>query len=218
MHSFGSSSMLAILMALVPISAWADDRCAVTPRQTEGPYYPPKAQREAQADTNNDLTRIGGQPGQATGQIIYVTGQVRDRQCRPIAGAIVEIWQASENGRYRHPRDRDNPAPLDPNFQYWGKMVTDPEGRYRFKTIKPGAYQAGPRWMRPPHVHVKVTHPDFGDFITQLYFAGDPYQDKDRILQTVPDEERERVVVHLEEPGVDDKSGAKVARFDLTLP
>jgi len=131
-------------------------------------------------DQDNDLTRLKGQSGTPKGQIVYVMGQVRDRHCRPIEGAVVEIWQASENGRYRHPRDRDNPAPLDPAFQYWGKNVTDKEGRYLFKTIKPGSYQAGRNWTRPPHIHFKVSHGDFRPFITQMYFAGDAHQQRDR--------------------------------------
>jgi protocatechuate 3,4-dioxygenase, beta subunit len=197
--------------------ATADTNCPPTPAQTEGPYYPPKAQIDAMLDQDNDLTRLKGQSGTPKGQIVYVMGQVRDRHCRPIEGAVVEIWQASENGRYRHPRDRDNPAPLDPAFQYWGKNVTDKEGRYLFKTIKPGSYQAGRNWTRPPHIHFKVSHGDFRPFITQMYFAGDAYQQTDYILNEVPADQRDRVIVQLGSPGAEYEPDARLGHFDLTL-
>ncbi|HJU06549.1 MAG TPA: protocatechuate 3,4-dioxygenase [Nitrospiraceae bacterium] len=192
-------------------------QCLPTPRQTEGPYYPPRKQLEAMLDKDNDLTHVRGQTGRAKGQMIYVMGQVRDEGCRPIMGAVIEIWQASENGRYHHPRDNGNTAPLDPHFQYWGKYVTERDGRYLFKTIKPGAYQAEPDWTRPPHIHFKITHPDFHELITQMYFAGDPYQAKDFILNKIPHAERERVIVSMEHPRSDYDRDAPLCRFDLTL-
>ena len=195
----------------------ADRDCLITPPQTEGPYYPPKAQIDAMLDQDNDLTHIKERSGKATGPIIYVMGQVRDHECRPIQGAVVEIWQASENGRYSHPRDRDNRAPLDPNFQYWGKSVTDKEGRYLFKTIKPGSYQAGRDWTRPSHIHFKVSHDTFRPFITQMYFAGDAYQATDYILNDVPADQRARVIVQLESSSADYEPDARLGRFDLTL-
>jgi protocatechuate 3,4-dioxygenase beta subunit len=204
-------------LASTLIGRAADHDCPITPPQTEGPYYPPKAQIDAMLDQDNDLTRIKGQSGKATGPIVYVMGQVRDHQCRPIQGAVVEIWQASENGRYSHPRDRDNRAPLDPNFQSWGKSVTDKEGRYLFKTIKPGSYQAERNWTRPPHIHFKVSHATFRPFITQMYFAGDAYQATDYILNDVPADQRARVIVQVESPGAEYEPDARLGRFDLTL-
>ena len=223
-HGLSRRSLLIDLIALG--GAWlastlvgraADLGCPTTPPQTEGPYYPPKAQIDAMLDQDNDLTRIKGQAGKATGQIVYVMGQVRDQQCRPIEGAVVEIWQASENGRYSHPRDRDNRAPLDSNFQYWGKNITDKDGHYLFKTIKPGSYQAGRNWTRPPHIHFKVSHAKFRPFITQMYFVGDAFQASDYILNDVPPHERKRVIVQLEQPGADYEADARLGRFDLTL-
>ena len=73
-----------------------------------------------------------------------------------LEGARVELWQANAHGRYTHPSDT-NPAPLDPNFEGFAVQDTDAEGRYRFKTIKPGAYPATANWMRPPHLHFEVT-------------------------------------------------------------
>jgi protocatechuate 3,4-dioxygenase beta subunit len=194
------------------------DGCPVTPAQMEGPYYPPKAQLDAQTDKDSNLTQVSGQPGTAKGLVLYVMGQIRDAHCRPVEGAMVEIWQASESGRYRHPRDTQNPAPLDPQFQYWGKYVTGKDGRYVFKTIKPGAYPIGPRLMRPPHIHFKVSSSELGEFITQMYFAGDSFQEQDPIFNKIPGPERNSVVVTMEQPGSDYERDARICRFDVTLP
>lgn len=208
--------IVLILLLPAPYGSTAET-CPPTPRQAEGPYYPPKAQIEAQQDKDNDLTQIKGQAGKAKGQLLYVMGRVRDTGCRPIEGAVVEIWQASENGRYRHPRESDNLKPLDPDFQYWGTFTTGKDGRYMFKTVKPGPYTIGFGRTRPSHIHFKVSHPDFGEFITQMYFAGDPYQDKDGIFNDIPASERDRVVVTMESPGADYERDARICPFDLTL-
>jgi protocatechuate 3,4-dioxygenase beta subunit len=189
------------------------DICLMTPLQTEGPYYPV----HDQLDKDNDLTLVEGRSGRATGQVIYIRGRTRDAACRPIDGALVEIWQASANGRYNHPRDRGNRLPLDPYFQYWGKARTDREGRYLFKTIMPGRYQAGPGWTRPAHVHFKVHRPGMREMTTQMYFAGDPFHETDSILNDVPSAERSRVIVELEAPDREYEPEAKVCRFDLIL-
>ena len=228
MHLAAGISALFLTIGLLTVFGYAQDGpamagrtadgCLVTPPQMEGPYYPPRAQLEAQMDKDNDLTRVAGQPAAAKGLVLYVMGQVRDSGCRPIEGAVVEIWQASESGRYRHPRDTENPAPLDPKFQYWGKYVTGKDGRYQFKTIKPGAYPIGPRLMRPPHIHFKVSSPESGEFITQMYFAGDSFQEQDPIFNKIPGPERNRVVVTMEQPGSDYERDARISRFDVTLP
>ncbi|MEX5280425.1 MAG: protocatechuate 3,4-dioxygenase [Nitrospiraceae bacterium] len=206
------------LWLLAPTLARADElACLLTPPQTEGPYYPPQRQLDALLDKDSDLTVVKGKSGRATGQLLYVTGHLQDSHCRPIEGALAEIWQASANGRYHHPRDAGNPAPLDPFFQYWGKAVTDREGRYLFKTIKPGEYEADRGWIRPSHIHFKVRAPNGRDLTTQMYFAGDPHQEDDYILRRVPPAERSRVIVPFESPTGDVESTAKVCRFNLTL-
>jgi len=213
-------AMLSIAGVELASTAWGrviNELCRLTPFQTEGPYYPPRLQLEAMLDKDSDLTQVSGRSGRAKGQVIYVMGQARDEQCRPLEGAMVEIWQASENGRYHHPRDEGNPAPLDPHFQYWGKQVTKPDGRYLFKTIKPGSYQAGPGWIRPPHIHFKISHKHAPELTTQMYFAGDPHQASDYILNRVPTAERERVIVTPEPQGPGSESDVLICRFDLTL-
>ena len=187
--------------------------CFLTPPQTEGPFYPVIDQ----LDKDNDLTQVRGRTGKAKGKVIYIRGQVLDAQCRPVEGVLVEIWQASASGRYTHPDDRNNAAPLDPNFQGWGKAITDREGRYLFKTILPGQYPAGFMWTRPSHVHFMAHGRNFYPLTTQMYFAGDPYLEKDRIFREIPRADRQNVIVELEPPGSDYEPDAQVCRFNLLL-
>lgn len=187
--------------------------CLPTPSQTEGPFYPVRDQ----IDKDSDLTQVRGRTGRAKGLAIYIRGLVLDAQCRPIEGAMVEIWQANAVGRYNHPDDQRNQAPLDPDFQGWGKAVTDKEGRYLFKTVVPGAYPAGFMWTRPSHIHYTVHRRNYYPLTTQMYFAGDKYLEKDRIFRDIPTDERKRVVVELEPPGAEFAPDSRLCRFDLIL-
>lgn len=167
--------------------------CGLTPAQPEGPFYPVRDQN----DKNNDLTVVTGRRAGAIGTIIYVQGVVTDSACKPVENAVVEIWQACSSGRYNHPGDQDNANALDPNFQYWGITASNKDGTYIFKTIVPGHYSAGPDWIRPPHIHFKVHKRGFHELTTQMYFAGNQYNDADRILQRIPAHEKDSVVVQM---------------------
>jgi protocatechuate 3,4-dioxygenase, beta subunit len=187
--------------------------CGMTPPQPEGPFYP----INDQLDKDNDLTQVKGRVGTPLGQVIYVQGQVLDRSCHPVPGALVEVWQACASGKYNHPGDTENPAELDPNFQYWGRNLTDSQGRYLFKTILPGEYPADVGWIRPPHLHFKIQKKGFHELITQMYFAGNPYNSTDRILQSLSQAEQERVVVSLENPSPEFDPISKVCTFNVSL-
>lgn len=167
--------------------------CAPIVQQPEGPFYPVKDQ----ADKDNDLVVVKGASGQALGQVIIVQGIVTDQACQPVGGVLVEIWQACASGKYNHPSD-PNTAKLDPNFQYWGKAVTDAAGAYRFRTIVPGAYPADRNWIRPSHIHFKVQKLGYHELITQMYFAGAKHNDTDLILKQLPLAEQKRVIVPLQ--------------------
>jgi protocatechuate 3,4-dioxygenase beta subunit len=134
-----------------------------------------------------DLT--AGHAGEPIGERIIVAGRVRDGDGRPVAGQLIEIWQANAAGRYRHPGDR-HPAPLDPNFTGAGRCLTGPDGSYRFVTVKPGPYP----WRnhrnawRPAHIHFSVFGTAFTQrLVTQMYFPGDPLLALDPIAQSVVD-------------------------------
>nr|WP_315393786.1 protocatechuate 3,4-dioxygenase subunit beta [uncultured Duganella sp.] len=134
-----------------------------------------------------DLTAQG--ESEPLGEKIVVTGRVVDEDGKPVRNSLLEVWQCNAAGRYRHKRDQHN-APLDPNFNGWGKMMTDDEGRYRFVTIKPGPYPWGnhDKAWRPAHIHFSL----FGNvyaqrLVTQMYFPNDPLFDYDPIFQSIPD-------------------------------
>lgn len=141
------------------------------------------------APSDNDLIRNYAQDGDPIGERIIVHGRVLDENARPVPNTLVEIWQANAGGRYRHKKDTYL-APIDPNFGGCGRTLTDAEGAYSFRTIKPGAYP----WRnmvndwRPAHIHVSVFGSAFCQrLITQLYFEGDPLIARCPIVQTLSD-------------------------------
>jgi len=148
---------------------------------------------------DDDLT--AQHPGEPIGERILVHGRVLDEDGRPVRGALVEVWQANAAGRYRHRVDQHH-APLDPNFTGCGRMLTDEDGYYRFKTIKPGAYPWGNHYnaWRPAHIHFSL----FGSgilsrLVTQMYFPGDPLQPYDPIFNSIADEKaRNRLISHFD--------------------
>ncbi|MFT4174687.1 MAG: protocatechuate 3,4-dioxygenase subunit beta [Rhodocyclaceae bacterium] len=138
-------------------------------------------------DGDNDLT--AGFAGQPQGERIIVSGRVLDENGRPVAGTLVELWQANAAGRYRHAVDNHD-APLDPNFNGAGRALTDEHGRYRFVTIKPGAYPWRNHYnaWRPQHIHFSLFGPAFATrLVTQMYFPGDPLLEYDPIFNCTAD-------------------------------
>jgi protocatechuate 3,4-dioxygenase beta subunit len=166
--------------------------------------------------TDHDLT--AQHDGEPLGERIVVEGRVLDAGGRPVAGTLVEVWQANAGGRYRHDVDR-HPAPLDPNFSGAGRCVTDAEGRYRFVTVKPGAYpwrNHANAW-RPAHIHFSLFGRAFTQrLITQMYFPGDPLFAFDPILGSVPEAARERLVSQFD-PEVTVPEWALGYRWDIVL-
>ncbi len=180
-----------------------------TDDQVEGPFYPVIKP----VDQDADLTVVKGKSGKAQGQVIYVMGRILNLKGEPIPGAQVEIWQANSLGRYTHPSDT-NPAPLDPNFEGYGVQVTDAEGRYRFKTVKPGGYPVPAGWSRPPHIHFCVTSRT-NRLITQLYFDGEPLNEKDRFFKSAVN--KDSLVTKLAPPTGDTEPDALIAPWDIVL-
>ena len=138
---------------------------------------------------DNDLIKNYAKDGDPVGERIIVHGRVLDENARPVPSTLVEIWQANAGGRYRHKEDTYL-APIDPNFGGCGRTITDAEGHYFFRTVKPGAYPWR-NWVnnwRPAHIHVSVFgHAFCQRLITQLYFEGDPLIPHCPIVQTIPD-------------------------------
>lgn len=156
---------------------------------------------------DNDLIKNYTHGGDPIGERIIVHGRVLDENARPVPNTLVEIWQANAGGRYRHKKDTYL-APIDPNFGGCGRTLTDADGYYYFRTVKPGAYP----WRnmvndwRPAHIHVSVFGASFSQrLITQLYFEGDPLIPRCPIVQTIPD------------PGAIDQLTAKLD-MNATIP
>ena len=138
---------------------------------------------------DNDLLLNYAQGGEAVGERTIIHGRVLDENGRAVPDTLVEVWQANASGRYRHPNDGYIGA-LDPNFGGCGRTVTDAEGRYAFRTVKPGAYpfRNFVNSWRPAHVHFSVFGSGFVQrLVTQMYFEGDPLIPHDSILGTIPD-------------------------------
>ena len=175
--------ILGSAVALGGLAAAAPLRAALppfTPNQVMGPFYPV----EKPLDQDADLTVVAGREGAAEGRVVHVLGRVLNGRGAPVAGARVEIWQANTHGRYTHAYDT-NPAPLDPNFEGYAVQTTDAEGRYRFKTVKPGAYPVTEDWSRPPHIHFDVSG-RVGRTVTQMYFEDEPLNEVDQLLINTP--------------------------------
>jgi protocatechuate 3,4-dioxygenase, beta subunit len=181
-----------------------------TPSQILGPFYPVMKP----LDQDADLTVIRSKLGKAAGQVIHVIGRVVNPRGEPVKGARIEIWQANTHGRYTHPADT-NTAPLDPNFEGFTTLVTDAEGRYRFKTIKPGAYPEDDKTMRAPHIHFDVTG-RLSRLVTQMYFEGEPLNSQDRFMATARANAK-RLTVKLAPPTRDLEPESLLANWDIVL-
>ena len=196
-------ALAADTRATGPGGAHASREHGRTPRQTEGPFYP--LVRTTAIDP--DLIHVPGQNGAAFGEPAAVVGRVVDTSGRPLAGVLVEVWQANGYGRYNDARDSSS-KPIDHRFKGYGTCVTDDDGNYRFLTIKPVAYPG-----RAPHIHFALSgQPVPRKFITQMYVAGAPENDRDGLLRSLSAAERRRLLVEL------DKSGGQwQGKFDIVL-
>jgi protocatechuate 3,4-dioxygenase beta subunit len=157
--------------------------------------------------------------GTPLGERIVVTGRVLDGDGRPVANQLVEVWQANAAGRYRHQRDQ-HPAPHDPNFTGVGRMLTGPDGTYRFQTIKPGPYP----WRnhvnawRPAHIHFSIFGTDFTQrLVTQMYFPGDPLFPLDPIYQSITDPKARELLIAQYDHDVTTPEWSTGYRWDIVL-
>jgi protocatechuate 3,4-dioxygenase, beta subunit len=168
-------------------------------------------------EADNDLTRQHA--GEPLGERIIVSGRVRDEDGRPVAHTLVELWQCNAAGRYRHARD-NHPAPIDPNFSGAGRTITDADGRYRFITIKPGAYPWANHdnaW-RPAHLHFSLFGRSIATrLVTQMYFPNDPLCAFDPMFQSVADRRAQQRLVSQFDLSLTEPNRALGYRFDIVL-
>lgn len=168
---------------------------------------------------DNDLIVNFSHGGEAIGQRIIVYGQILDENARPVPGTLMEVWQANAGGRYRHKREGYRAA-LDPNFGGCGRVITDENGWYSFRTVKPGAYpwpNGGNDW-RPAHIHFSVFGHAFAQrLISQMYFEGDPMIWQCPIIGTIPDRQAvEQLIARLDRNNTVPMD-ALAYRFDIVL-
>jgi len=157
--------------------------------------------------------------GEPLGERIVVAGRVVDGDGRPVAGQLVEVWQANAAGRYIHQRDQHR-APVDPNFTGTGRCLTGPDGSYRFTTIKPGPYP----WRnhrnawRPAHIHFSLFGTDFTQrLVTQMYFPGDPLFELDPIYQSIVDPQARAMLVAAYDHDLTEPEWSTGYRWDIVL-
>ncbi|MEO0999623.1 MAG: protocatechuate 3,4-dioxygenase subunit beta [Pseudomonadota bacterium] len=168
---------------------------------------------------NDLLTNFAPEGESAIGPRIVVQGRVTEEGGRPVAGALLEVWQANAGGRYRH-RNEGYVAPLDPNFGGCGRTITDAEGRYEFRTVQPGPYPwpNGPNDWRPAHIHFSIFGHAFAQrLITQMYFEGDPLIPLCPIVRTIPDAEAIAGLTARLDMGETLPMDARAYRFDIVL-
>ena len=202
--SLSRRTFLTGFSGLTLYSIASSARARVTPWQSLGPFYPQKLP----VDSDADLTFVDGKNGQATGQFTRLSGRVTDQSGAPIKNARVEIWQCDAFGAYHHPRDGGG---VDPFFQGYGQTMTDNDGNYRFKTIKPVAYPG-----RAPHIHMKVIDGS-RELVTQIYIQGEPANKRDFLLNAVRNEQSRQSLEVAFEASRDPAESELVARFDPVL-
>jgi protocatechuate 3,4-dioxygenase beta subunit len=195
-------------ITVLPLHSSRAAGLAATPSQTEGPFYP----AAFPADSDNDLVQVRGQAARAMGTILHLQGRVLDAAGKPLDGALVEIWQCDAHGLYDHPRQPGRER-RDGAFQGYGKMLTDAQNTYRFRTLKPVAYPG-----RAPHIHLKVATADGRQLTTQFYLAGDPQNERDFVYRAAARDprQRERIDMRLQ-PASGLEAGAFATTMDIVV-
>lgn len=165
----------------------------------------------------NDLT--AGHVGEPQGQRVVINGRVLDRYGSPVPHTLIEVWQANASGAYADPTDPGF-NPLDPNFTGKGRCMTDEDGRFQIRTVKPAAYPGALGGLyRPTHIHLSVFGPDLSSrLITQIYFEGEPLIDRDPVVQSVPDARGvERLVAKFDSKGTEPGGVGSALAYDYEI-
>lgn len=183
------------------------EELSLTPRQTEGPFYPD----HLPLDTDNDLLIVNDDITPAVGEVTHLSGRILDRHGDPLRNALVEIWQVDNNGVYLH-SGSNNAGGRDKNFQGFGRFLTGSSGEYYFRTIKPVLYPG-----RTRHIHFAVKLKGRDKWTTQCYVKGEPQNERDGILRSIRDAKaRDSIIVDFA-PLEGSKAGELAARFDIVM-
>lgn len=183
------------------------DELQRTAEVAEGPFYP----NQLPLDTDNDLLIINHSEQVAIGQVTHLSGRVLTASGAPVRNAFVEIWQCDHNGAYLHPGS-SNKDQQDKNFQGYGRFLTDAEGRYYFRTIKPVPYPG-----RTPHIHFGVSQYGRRVLTTQMLIRGEPRNEQDGLFRQLTEpQQRDTILVDFL-PLAESRIGELTANFDIVL-
>ena len=181
------------------------DKLVATPSQTVGPFFHLALDRAEWADLTKDDPQ---------GDRIVIEGRVTDGDGAPVGDACLELWQANAAGRYAHPDDTRTDKPLDPHFRGFGRVSTHTDGNFRFTTIRPGAVPGRGNALQAPHIAVALfARGLLKPLYTRIYFAGDPANEADPVLQSIDDQARRRTLIAARRDG----SGALTWHFDIVM-
>lgn len=197
----------AAALGVAGVARAADSALRPTPSVALGPFYPP----QKPVDSDADLTQVEGRAGRAKGTILYVTGRVLDTRGRPVGAAELELWQANAFGRYIHPADSEASGPLDPDFQGYGRLRADGDGRFRIKTIKPPPYSG-----RTPHIHFIVAAANTR-LTTQMFFEGEAMNERDGLYRYLSRDDRRASTGRFVDRANGMDTGAVAVAWDIVL-
>jgi protocatechuate 3,4-dioxygenase beta subunit len=199
-------SLLLTTGGIITANIYAE-ALTLTPRATEGPYYPD----HLPLDQDNDLLQVKEDAAKSLGTPASFGGRLLNADGKPVKDAIIELWQADNNGCYIHSNGVQRGKERDAHFQGYGKIETNAKGEYRFRTIMPGLYTG-----RTRHWHIAVKQGDKRMLTTQLFIAGDPHNDRDGILRSMGTEAQRLSVIREFKP-VSTGSEELVAAWDIVL-
>ena len=177
----------------------------------DGPFYPDRLP----LDTDNDLLVINDGITPAVGEITHLTGRLFAANGAPVRNAFIEIWQADVHGSYIHSAGR-NDGKIDGNFQGYGRFLTDVEGRYYFRTIKPVPYTLLGQF-RAPHIHVAVSKAGRRIMATQALVKGHEANARDLITRRLEDPAVIETLLVEYRPLPGSTLGELTANFDIRL-
>src|SRR5262245_63236992 len=176
----------------------------------DGPYYPDRLP----LDTDNDLLIVNDGLTPAVGEIAHFTGRLFAENGAPVRNAFIEIWQSDVNGSYIHTQGRNDK--VDANFQGYGRFLTDAEGRYYFRTIKPVPYTLQGQF-RAPHIHVAVSKAGKRIMATQAMVRGHEANKGDLITERIKHPTLLDTIMVADRPLPGSTLGELTATFDIRL-
>lgn len=188
------------------------DELTPTAKMTVGPFFPD----HLPLDTDNDLLILSDRLTPAVGEIVHLGGRILSRTGQPLRNALVEIWQVDHHGSYIHSKGARDDGQRDTNFQGYGRFLTDLEGRYYFRTIKPVPYSVGNMW-RTPHIHFSVSRGDRRLLATQMMIRGHEANERDELLRGIRDPKLRDTVLADFQPLPGSSLGELQSSFDIVL-